>query len=135
MARMNRDRAHGGDDDFAAIGDEPTFPARYAGTCATCGRRFAVGDSIASVTVDKKSTYHHDACRYPASAFLAQHDADAGDDSSGAGAAGPTPGRCRATTKKGAPCSNTPQRGEQYCGPHLTQAAARAPGSGEPDRQ
>ena len=130
MARMNRDHARGGDDDFSGLGDEPTFPARYAGTCATCGRRFAVGDPIASVRVDKTSTYHHGACRYPATAFLAQHDADVGDDESRADV-GPSPERCRATTKKGTPCGNTPQRGELYCGPHLTQRAAKANRDGD----
>ena len=112
MAKMNWDRARGGDDDFAAVGDEPTIAARYAGTCATCGQRFAVGDPIASVIVDKKPTYHHGACRYPATALLSQH---------GTGADVVASGTCRATTKKGRPCSNTPQKGEQYCGPHLTQ--------------
>ena len=70
---MNVNRARGGDDDFGDVGDEPTMPAKYAGTCRTCGQRFAVGDPIASVLVDKKMTYHHGACRYPATALLA-HD-------------------------------------------------------------
>ncbi|MGI9643737.1 MAG: hypothetical protein ACR2O6_00340 [Ilumatobacteraceae bacterium] len=109
---MNRDRVRGGDDDFAGTGEEPTFAARYAGTCAACGQRFAVGDPIASVVVGKKTTYQHGACRYPASAFLAQA---SGDTS--------TPGRCKATTKKGKPCSNAPQKGEQYCGPHLSASS------------
>jgi len=116
MTKMNRDRAHGGDDDFAGVGDEPTIAARYAGTCATCGQRFAVGDPIASVRVDKKATYHHGACRYPATALLAQH---GGTDDIATGT-------CKATTKKGKPCSNTPQQGEQFCGPHLTQLGGRA---------
>jgi hypothetical protein len=109
MARMNRDRAGGADDDFAAVGQEPTIAARYPGTCATCRQRFAVGDPIASVTVGKKTTYHHGACRYPATALLSQAtEADT-----------PKPGKCRATTNKGKPCNNTPQNGEQFCGPHL----------------
>ena len=112
MAKMNINRARGGDDDFGAVGDEPTMPAKYAGTCATCRQRFAVGDPIASVLVDKKMTYHHGACRYPATALL-------GLDA---------PGKCRATTSKGKPCNNTPQKGEQFCGPHLT-ALRRGPGN------
>ena len=88
------------------------MPAKYAGTCATCGQRFAVGDPIASTLVDKKMTYHHGRCRYPATALL-------GDDT--------MPGTCRATTSKGKPCSNTPQRGEQFCGPHLTKLANLPP--------
>ena len=133
MAKMNWDRAAGGDDDFASVGEEPTIAARYAGVCATCGQRFAVGDPIASVRVDKKSTYHHGACRYPATALLSQAATGADDDADdadgpGLGAVGirPQPNRCRATTKKGKPCGNAPQHGEQFCGPHLTQAAARA---------
>ena len=110
MAKMNVDRARGGDDDFGAVGTEPTMPAKYAGTCAACRQRFAVGDPIASVLVDKKMTYHHGQCRYPATALLAQET---------------TPGRCRATTNKGKPCNNTPQKGEQFCGPHLAQLVAR----------
>jgi hypothetical protein len=35
----------------------------------------------------------------------------------------PLPDRCQATTKKGTPCSNVPQKGEKYCGPHLAKAA------------
>lgn len=115
---MNRNRRGGGDDDFGAVGEEPAFPARYAGTCATCGTRFAVGDPIASLVVGKKSTYHHAACRYPATAFLSTHDIDAAAPTVGSA---PAPGRCRATTKKGAPCGNAPQKGEQYCGPHLAR--------------
>jgi hypothetical protein len=111
MAKMNVDRVRGGDDDFGDVGAEPTMPAKYPGTCATCGRRFAAGDPIASVRVDKKMTYHHGACRYPATALLG---VDAASNS-------PQLGKCRATTSKGKPCNNTPQKGEQFCGPHLTQ--------------
>ena len=126
MAKMNWDRARGGDDDFATIGEEPTIAARYAGTCATCGQRFAVGEPIASVIVDKKPTYHHGACRYQATAFLSQKVAEAGVDAVGAAHNVPKPGKCGATTNKGKSCNNAPQKGEQFCGPHLTQAAARA---------
>lgn len=122
MAKMNVDRARGGDDDFGEVGAEPTMPAKYAGTCATCGQQFAVGDPIASVLVDKKMKYHHGACRYPATALLAQGTAAKAD------IAGVTPartssnaGKCRATTNKGKPCNNTPQKGEQFCGPHLSR--------------
>ena len=45
------------------------MPAKYAGTCGTCRQRFAIGDPIASVLVDKRMTYHHGACRYPATAL------------------------------------------------------------------
>lgn len=120
MAKMNWDRAHGGDDDFAAVGEEPTIAARYAGTCATCGQRFAVGDLIASVIVDKKPTYHHGECRYPATALLSQQTTEADDKSVGTARNASIPGKCRATTKKGKPCNNTPQKGEQFCGPHLS---------------
>ena len=122
MAKINRDRARGGDDDFAAVGEEPTIAARYAGTCATCGQRFAVGDPIASVIVDKKPTYRHGACRYPATALLSQDVADV--DAEGADGAvrnAPKSDKCRATTSKGRPCNNAPQKGEEFCGPHLTQ--------------
>jgi hypothetical protein len=118
MVKMNVDRARGGDDDFGDVGAEPTMPAKYAGTCATCRQRFAVGDPIASVLVDKKTTYHHGACRYPATALLAQDTAATPSKAS-------KPAKCRATTNKGKPCNNTPQSGEQFCGPHLTQLAAR----------
>lgn len=117
---MNRDRRGGGDDDFGAVGEEPTFAARYGGTCATCGKRFAVGDPIASLVVEKKSTYHHAACRYPATAFLSRHDPGAAAPVD-THVSAPASGKCRATTKKGAPCGNAPQKGEQYCGPHLTR--------------
>ncbi|MEP7114114.1 MAG: hypothetical protein ABI862_12680 [Ilumatobacteraceae bacterium] len=118
MAKMNVNRTRGGDDDFGAVGEEPTMPARYAGTCATCRQRFAVGEPIASVLVDKKPTYHHGACRYPATALLAQDPRATAPNAS-------TPGACRATTSKGKPCNNVPQKGEQFCGPHLTQLVAR----------
>lgn len=121
MAKMNMNRARGGDDDFGVVGDEPTIPARYAGTCATCGQRFAVGDPIASVLVDKKMTYHHGACRYPASALLAHDTTQAHAHADGP----PTSLRCRATTSKGKPCNNAPQKGEHFCGPHLTQLGSR----------
>ncbi len=126
MAKMNLDRARGGDDDFGDVGAEPTMPAKYAGTCATCKQRFAVGDPIASVRVDKKMTYHHGACRYPATALLSQ-DGTGNDVDAVATARNSSsqPGKCRATTNKGKPCNNTPQHGEQFCGPHLTQLAAR----------
>ncbi len=120
MAKMNVDRARGGDDDFGGVGEEPTMPAKYAGTCATCGQRFAVGDPIASVLVDKKTTYHHRACRYPATALLAQDTTGTRVDMK--------PGKCRATTNKGKPCNNAPQQGEQFCGPHMTQLVGRGGG-------
>jgi hypothetical protein len=125
MAKMNVDRARGGDDDFGAVGVEPTMPARYAGTCATCTQRFAVGDSIASVLVDKKMTYHHGTCRYPATALLAQDATEADVDAVATASKASQAGKCRATTSKGKPCNNTPQHGEQFCGPHLTQLVAR----------
>jgi hypothetical protein len=115
MAKMNVDRARGGDDDFGAVGDEPTMPAKYAGTCATCGQRFAIGDPIASVRVDRKTTYHHGACRYPATALLAQGSTGVTERE------GSTLEKCRATTSKGKPCDNAPQKGEQFCGPHLSR--------------
>jgi hypothetical protein len=121
MAKMNVDRARGGDDDFGAVGDEPTMPAKYAGTCATCRQRFAAGDPIASVLVDKKTTYHHGACRYPATALLAQKGWDVVARSPNAAVRA----TCRATTSKGKPCNNAPQKGEQFCGPHLTQLVVR----------
>ncbi len=122
---MNVNRARGGDDDFVAVGAEPTIPAKYAGTCGTCRQRFAVGDPIASVLVDKKTTYHHGACRYPATALLAQDTTAADLGSADTSRTASNPGRCRATTNKGKPCNNTPQKGEQFCGPHLTQLVAK----------
>ncbi len=117
MVKMNSDRAHGGDDDFAAVGEEPTITARYAGTCATCGHRFGAGEPIASVIVDKKPTYHHAACRYPATALLSKDSSE-----TNGGAASGERKKCRATTAKGKPCNNAPQKGEEFCGPHLTKA-------------
>lgn len=131
MAKMNVDRARGGDDDFGAVGAEPTMPAKYAGTCATCRQRFAVGDEIASVLVDKKTTYHHRACRYPATALLTRDASEVDIDTVATARESSQAGKCRATTNKGKPCNNTPQRGEQFCGPHLTQLVARP----SPDRQ
>jgi hypothetical protein len=125
MVKMNVDRARGGDDDFGAVGDEPTMPAKYAGTCATCGRRFAIGDPIASVLVAKKMTYHHGACRYQATALLAQDNTESDVDAVAAERNPSNLGTCRATTNKGKPCNNTPQHGEQFCGPHLTQLIAQ----------
>ena len=40
-----------------------------------------------------------------------------------------------ATTTKGKPCNNAPQKGEQFCGPHLTQARARTAQDGTSDRR
>ena len=131
MTKMNVNRARGGDDDFGAVGVEPTMPARYAGTCGTCKQRFAVGDPIASVLVDKKTTYHHGACRYPATVLLAQKTTEAGVDAAATARKASQPGKCRATTNKGKPCNNAPQKGEQFCGPHLTQLVA----GHSPDRQ
>ncbi len=131
MAKMNVNRARGGDDDFGAVGVEPTMPAKYAGKCGTCRQRFAIGDPIASVLVDKKMTYHHGACRYPATALLAHDTAEADVGVAATAGKASEPGKCRATTNKGKPCNNTPQKGEQFCGPHLAQLVARP----SPDRQ
>lgn len=125
MTKMNVNRARGGDDDFGAVGEEPTIPAKYAGTCATCRQRFAAGDPIASVLVDKKMTYHHRACRYAATALLAQGVADGDADAVATSPNSAVAATCRATTRKGDRCRNTVQKGEQFCGPHLTQFAAR----------
>jgi hypothetical protein len=125
MVKMNVERSRGGDDDFGEVGAEPTMPAKYAGTCTTCGQRFAVGDPIASVLVDKKTTYHHGPCRYPATALLAPAAREPDVDSDTMARKASTSGTCRATTSKGKPCKNTPQKGEQFCGPHLTQHVAR----------
>lgn len=129
MVRMNPDRSRGGDDDFAAVGEEPTFEARYPGTCATCGQRFDVGEPIASVLVEKKPTYHHRACRYPATALLAQQTV-----ARNTSARNKPMSKCSATTTKGRPCNNAPQKGEQFCGPHLTQAETRATEGDTPHR-
>jgi hypothetical protein len=122
MAKMNVDRARGGDDDFGAVGAEPTMPAKYAGTCGTCGQRFAVGDPIASIRLDKKTTYHHGACRYPATALLAQSTVGDEFDSVVTPQGASRPAKCRAMTNKGTPCNNAPQKGEQFCGPHLSRS-------------
>ncbi len=125
MAKMNVNRARGGDDDFGDVGAEPTMPAKYAGTCATCSQRFAVGDQIASVLVDKKMTYHHGACRYPATALLVHDTTEADVDAMSTARKASETGKCCATTNKGNPCNNAAQTGEQFCGPHLTQLVAR----------
>jgi hypothetical protein len=111
------------------------MPAKYAGTCATCRQRFAVGDPIASVLVDKKMTYHHRACRYPATALLAHDSTEVDIDVVATARKASKPGKCRATTNKGKPCNNTPQKGEQFCGPHLTQLVARPSPDGQPTTQ
>jgi len=125
MDKMNVSRVRGGDDDFGVVGAEPTMPAKYAGTCVTCRQHFGVGDPIVSELVDKKMTYHHGACRYPASALLALDAAEVDVDAVAVGRNDSKPGTCRATTNKGTPCKNTPQKGMQFCGPHLTQFIAR----------
>ena len=125
MTKSNLDRARGGDDDFAAVGEEPTIRARYPGTCATCGQRFEVGDPVAPVIVNKKTSYHHGACRYPATALLAHKASNTEPSVVGAARAEQRPGKCRATTNKGKPCDNAPQKGKQFCGPHLTQLVER----------
>ena len=134
---MNINQARGGDDDYGAVGAEPTMPARYAGTCGTCGRRFAVGDPIASVLVDKRMTYHHGRCRYPATALLQQEVAEADDDAVLAAQTLPKAGICRATTNKGKPCRNRAMNGSNFCGPHHDQLVTRVAGptspTGEPD--
>ncbi len=125
MAKMNVNRARGGDDDFGDVGAEPTMPAKYAGMCGTCRQQFAVGDPIASVLVDKKMTYHHGACRYPATALLARDTTEPDVDAAATAGNASQPGKCRATTHKGKPCNNMPQKGEEFCGPHLTIATTR----------
>jgi hypothetical protein len=99
MAKMNWDKVRGGDDDFAAVGEEPTIAARYAGKCATCRQRFAVGDPIASIIVNKKRTYHHGACRYPATALLSQKVTEADGEAVGGTHTAPKPGTCGAATR------------------------------------
>jgi hypothetical protein len=135
MAKMNRDEARGGDDDFADVGEEPTITARYAGKCATCGQRFAVGDPIASVIVNKKPTYHHGGCRYPATALLSNKVTEADGETVGDAHNVPNSAKCGATTNKGKPCNSARQKGEQFCGPHLTQIVERATQSSTSDRR
>lgn len=127
VTRMNLQDRRGGDDDFGAVGAEPTMAAKYPGTCATCGQRFASGDPIASVLVDKKWQRHHGHCRYPATALLQRKISDADVDATARAVKAPKPGKCRAVTGKGKgkPCNNAPQRGEVFCGPHLTQLVNR----------
>ena len=110
------------------------MPAKYAGTCGTCSQRFAAGDPIAPVLVDKKMTYHHEACRYPATALLAQGTRGADADVV-AGRRTSNPGKCGATTSKGKPCNNAPQKGQQFCGPHITQVVAPPSTHGQPITQ
>jgi hypothetical protein len=136
MVKMNDSRGRGGDDDYGDVGAEPTMPARYPGTCAECGQRFDKGDPIATVVVDKRKTYQHGHCRYPATALLEQSMTEAGVDAGAARRKAPPPGLCKAVTSKGRPCGNAPQKGEQFCGPHLTQllnrTTAATPRSEEP---
>ena len=103
------------------------MPAKYAGTCGTCRQRFAIGDPIASVLSDKKMTHHHGACRYPATALLEQDATEAEVGAVPTARKASNPGRCRATTNKGKPCDNTPQKSERLCGPQLTQLVAARP--------
>jgi len=70
MAKMNVNRARGGDDDLSAVGAEPTMLAKYAGTCGARTQRFAAGAPIASVLVDQKMTCHHGTCGYAATASV-----------------------------------------------------------------
>jgi hypothetical protein len=121
---MNWQDRRGGDDDFGSFGVEPTMAAKYPGTCATCGQRFAPGDPIASVLVDNKWQRHHGRCRYPATALLHSEIIEAVDARAPAIKA-PKLGTCQAVTGKGKPCNNAPQRGEVFCGPHLTQLVNR----------
>ena len=125
VTRMNWQDRRGGDDDFGAVGAEPTMAAKHPGTCATCGQRFAPGDPIASVLVDKKWQRHHGHCRYPATALLQRKISEADVDATARAMKAPKPGKCRAVTGKGKPCNNAPQRGEVFCGPHLTQLVNR----------
>jgi hypothetical protein len=127
VARVNDSRARGGDDDYGEVGAEPTKPAKYAGTCGACGQRFAAGDPIASVVIDKRTTYQHGHCRYPATALLERTGTEADVGAVAATRNVVKVGRCRATTNKGKPCGNAPQNGEQFCGPHLTQLVNRMP--------
>jgi hypothetical protein len=121
MVKMNDSRGRGGDDDYGDVGAEPTMPARYPGTCAECGQRFEKGDPIATVVVDKRKTYQHGHCRYPATALLEQSMMGTDGDVVAARPKAPSSGLCQAVTSKGKPCANAPQKGEQFCGPHLTQ--------------
>jgi len=111
MAKMNWDEGRGGDDDFAGVGEEPTIPARYAGTCATCGQRFAVGDPIASIVVDKKPSYHHRACRYPTTALLSQKFTGADGEPAG-GAHNPSkPAKVQSHDQQGQAVQQCPSEG------------------------
>jgi hypothetical protein len=66
-------------------------------------QRFGAGEAIASVLVKKKPTYHHGACRYPATALLSQRAA-----ASDTGCRNEPTSKCSATTTKGKPCNNVP---------------------------
>ena len=90
-----------------------------------CRQRFAVGEPIVAVLFDKKTTYLHAACRYPATALLAHDTAEADVVAVDTARKASNASKCRATTNKGKPCNNTPQKGEQFCGPHLTQLVAQ----------
>jgi len=131
---MNWQDGRGGDDDFGAVGSEPTVAAKYPGTCATCGQRFVAGDPIASVLVDKKWQRHHGHCRYPATALLQGKISETDVDNAARAEKPPTPGKCRAVTGKGRPCNNAPQRGEVFCGSHLTQLVNRPTAQSSPDK-
>ncbi len=88
-----------------------------------------MGDPIAPVVLEKRTTYQHGSCRYPATAMLQ----DAVSQTRTADAVrNASPMRCRAITIKGKPCGNAPQKGEQFCGPHLTQLATHTTRSSGP---
>lgn len=125
MGKVNRSRVGGGDDDYGEVGAEPTIPAKYAGACSACGQRFAAGDPIAPVVVEKRVTYQHRSCRYPASALLERAVTHAETEAGVAALDALQVSMCRATTNKGKPCGNAPQKGEELCGPHLAQLVTR----------
>lgn len=138
MTRMNWDRRGGGDDDYGAVGTEPTIRAKYRGVCATCGTTYEPGDDIASTRSRStdNSLWHHGHCRYPTTLILEDAGRD-GDVYAIVDAAGSRRAveLCPAKTKKGQPCTSRPKAGERYCGPHLDQLArqAAAPPTGKPD--
>ena len=71
--------------------------------------------------------------RYPATELLEHTITEADVEAVGAAHNGLKAGRCRATTSKGKPCGNTPQKGEQLCGPPFTQLVNRTtPATGLP---
>ncbi|MEO5899029.1 MAG: hypothetical protein ABIR68_02720 [Ilumatobacteraceae bacterium] len=80
---------------------------------------------MAPVVVEKRTTYQHGSCRYPATAMLECAVTQGETEGVAAAPDALKVSMCRAITNRGKPCGNAPQKGEEFCGPHLTQLVTR----------